>query len=70
MNAHASTEKKSDDSMDSFYEELGQVFNNFPEYHMDILLTYFNANWQERIFSNQQLGMIFYIRIVMIMVLE
>jgi len=28
--------------MDSFYEELEKVFN-FPKYHMEILLRYFNA---------------------------
>jgi exonuclease III len=37
------TEKKSDDSKDSFYEELEQVFNHFPKYHMKILLGDFNA---------------------------
>jgi hypothetical protein len=27
---HAPTEEKSDDSKDSFYEELEQVFDHFP----------------------------------------
>jgi hypothetical protein len=45
---HASTEEKNDDSLDSFYEKLGQVFNNFPKYHMDILLTYFNTKFARK----------------------
>ena len=43
LNAHAPTEKKSDDSKDRFYEELKQVFYHFPEYHLKILLRDFNA---------------------------
>jgi hypothetical protein len=34
----APSEEKSDDSKGSFYEELEQVFDLFPEYHMKILL--------------------------------
>jgi len=41
--AHAPTEKKSDGSNDRFHEELKQVFNHFPKYHMIILLEDFNA---------------------------
>ena len=40
---HAPNEEKSDDSKDSFYEELEQVFNHFPKYHMKILFGDFNA---------------------------
>jgi exonuclease III len=43
LNMHAPTEEKSDDSKDSFYEELVQVFYHFPKYHMKILLGDFNA---------------------------
>ena len=43
MNVHAPSEEKSDDSKDSFYEELEQVVNHFPKYHMKILLGDFNA---------------------------
>jgi hypothetical protein len=43
LNVHAPTEEKSDDSKDSFYEELEQVFGHVPEYHMKILLGDFNA---------------------------
>ena len=70
MNIHAPSEEKSDDTNDSFYEELEQVFNHLPKYHMEILLGDFNEKWRERIFSNLQLGMRVYIMIVMIMVLE
>ena len=45
-------------------------FYHFPKYHIKILLGDFNAKWGERIFSNRQLEMRVYIRIVMIMVLE
>ena len=70
LNVHEQSEDKSDDSKDSFYEELEQVFVYFPRYHMKSLLGDFNANWGERIFSNRQLGVRVYIRIVMIMELE
>jgi hypothetical protein len=40
---HAPTEEKGDDSKGSFYEELEEFFDNFPKYHMKILLGDFNA---------------------------
>jgi hypothetical protein len=43
LNVHAPTEDKDDDIKDSFYEELEQVFDQFPMYHMKILLGDFNA---------------------------
>jgi hypothetical protein len=43
LNVHAPSEDESDDSKDSFYEELEQVFDNFPRYHMKIVLGDFNA---------------------------
>jgi len=43
VNVHAPSEEKSDDSKDSFYEELGQVFDHFPKYHMKMVLGDFNA---------------------------
>jgi endonuclease/exonuclease/phosphatase family metal-dependent hydrolase len=43
LNAHVPTEEKSDNSKDSFYEELEEVFDHFPKYHMKILLGDFNA---------------------------
>ena len=44
LNEHAPSEEKSDDSKDSFCEELEQVFDHFPKYHMEILLD-FNAKF-------------------------
>jgi len=38
LNVHAPSDEKSDDSKDSFYEELEQVFDHFCRYHMKILL--------------------------------
>jgi hypothetical protein len=40
---HAPTEDKDDDIKDSFYDELEQIFDQFPRYHMKILLGDFNA---------------------------
>jgi hypothetical protein len=42
LNVHAPTEDKIDDMKDSFYEEIGPVFDKFPKYSMKILLD-FNA---------------------------
>jgi hypothetical protein len=41
---HAPSEDKDDDIKDSFYEELEQVFDQFPRYHMKILVGDFIAN--------------------------
>jgi hypothetical protein len=38
VNVHAPCEDMSDDIKDSFYEELGRVFDQFPRYNMKILL--------------------------------
>jgi hypothetical protein len=43
LNVHAPTEDKIDDIKDRFYEELEQVFDKLPKYHMKILLGDFNA---------------------------
>ena len=52
VNVHAPSEEKSDESKDSFYEELEQVFDHFPKYHMKILLGDFNAKvGRENIFK-------------------
>ena len=60
LNVHAPSEEKSDESKDSFYEELEQVFDYLPKYHMKILLGDFNAKVGRRAF----------IRIVMILVFD
>ena len=67
---HEPREEKCDDSKDRFYEELGQVFGHFAKYHMKILLGYFNVKVAREKFSNRQMGMRVYIRIVMKVVLE
>jgi len=41
LNVHTQSEEKSDDSKDSFYEELEQIFDHFPKYHMKILFRRF-----------------------------
>ena len=52
LNVHAPSEDKRDDSKDSFYEELEQVFHHFSRYHMKILLGDFNAKvGRENIFK-------------------
>jgi hypothetical protein len=43
LNVHVPCEDKGDDVKDSFYEELGRVFDQFPRYDMKILLDDFNA---------------------------
>ena len=43
VNVHAPSEGKSDELKDSFYEELEQVFDHFPKYHIKMLLGVFNA---------------------------
>jgi len=49
---HAPSEDKSNDSKDSFYEELEQIFEYFPRYHTKILLGDFNAKvGRENIFK-------------------
>jgi hypothetical protein len=40
---HAPREDTSDDIKDTFFEELGRVFDQFPRYDMKILLGDFNA---------------------------
>jgi hypothetical protein len=37
-NFHAPTEDKIDEVKNSFYKELGSIFNKFPKYHMKVLL--------------------------------
>jgi hypothetical protein len=43
MNVHAPTEDKDDVIKDSLYEELEQVFDQLPRYHMKNLMGDFNA---------------------------
>ena len=49
VNVHAPSEEKSDESKDSFYE---QVFDHFPKYYMKMLLGDFNGKvGRENIFK-------------------
>jgi hypothetical protein len=48
---HATTEDKDDVIKDSFYEELEQVFDQFPRYHMKILLDFNAKVGRENIFK-------------------
>jgi len=64
------SEEKSNDSKDSFWEELDQVFEHFPKYYITILLGDINAklrrdNIFKPIIRNDSLC-----KEVMIMVLE
>jgi len=43
LNVHAPTEDKIDGMKDSFNEQLERVLNQFPRYHMKILLGDFSA---------------------------
>jgi len=43
VNVHAPSEDKNEELKDRFYEELEEVFDHFPKYHMKILLGDFNA---------------------------
>ena len=70
LNVHAPSEEKSDDTKESFYVELEQVFNHFHKYHMKTVSGDFNAKVGTENSFNRQLGMRVYIRIVMIMMLE
>ena len=56
VNVHAPSEEKSEESKDSFYEELEQVFDHFSKYHMKILLGDFNANVGRENFFKPTIG--------------
>jgi exonuclease III len=43
LNVHAPNEDKDEVTKEGFFEELEQVFNQFPRYHMKILMGDFNA---------------------------
>jgi exonuclease III len=53
LNVHALTEDKDDVIKDSFYEELEQVFDQFPRYYMKILLGDFNTKAGRKDILNQ-----------------
>ena len=53
---HEPGEEKSVDSKGSFYEELEQVFDHFPKYHMKNLLGDFNAKVARENIFNPTIG--------------
>ena len=53
---NAPVEEKSDESKDSFYEELQQVFKHLHKYHMNILLGDFNAKVGNEKFFKPTIG--------------
>jgi hypothetical protein len=61
------TEDKTDNVKDSFYEELEHVFDKFSKYHMEILLGDFNAKVGRETFFKTQFRMKVYMKLVMIM---
>jgi hypothetical protein len=63
LNVHAPTQDKIGDVMNSLYEELERVFDNFPTYHMKILLGHFSAKVGKENIFNQQLGMNVYTKL-------
>jgi len=69
FNVRAPIENNNDDSKDSFYEELEQIFNLFPKYRMKIQLGYCNEKLEREDIFKPTIGMRVDIRIVMIMVL-
>ena len=56
LNVYAPSEEKSNDSKDSFCEELEQVFYHFPKYDMKILLGDFNAKLEGKDIFKQTVG--------------
>ena len=66
LNVREPSEEKSDNSKDSFYEELEKVFDNFPKYHIKMILGDFNVEVGRENILNRQLGMRVYIRRVML----
>jgi hypothetical protein len=52
---HEPTEQESDDSKDSFYEELQQVFDYSPKYNLKTLLGDSNTKLRGRYFQADSL---------------
>jgi hypothetical protein len=67
LNIHTPTEDKIDDLKDMFYEELEHVFDNFPKYHMEILLGDSNIKVGREDIFKPTIG---YTKLVMIMELK
>jgi hypothetical protein len=70
LNLHDPYEDKGDEVKNSFYEELGRVFDHFPRYGMKILLGDFNAKVTGKISSNRRSETRVFMKLVMTMELE
>jgi lipoate synthase len=57
LNVHALFEDKSDDAKDNFYEELEYISDQFPKYHMEILLQDFSAKLNICLSHEQNAGL-------------
>ena len=69
LNMHAPTEEKSDASKDTSYEELEQVFNHFPQFHIKFCQEMLMHSGDRGYFQTDN-GMRVNIRTVMMLVLE
>jgi hypothetical protein len=58
-------EDKGDNVKESFYVELGRVFDQFPRYDMKIILGAFNAKVGRKIPSNRRSETRVYMKLVM-----
>jgi hypothetical protein len=57
LNVHETTEDKSDDMKNRFYEELESVLDQFPKYHMKILFGDFTEKkWVQKVFPTRNRG--------------
>jgi hypothetical protein len=50
------SEEKSDNTKDSFYEELEQVFDHFPKYRVKLLLADYNTKLEREDIFKQTTG--------------
>jgi hypothetical protein len=70
VNVHAQCEDTRDDIKDSFYEELGRVFDQCPKCNLKILLDDFNAKVGREDIFKPTIGMRVRTKLVLIMKLE
>jgi hypothetical protein len=67
LNVPAPTQDKCDDTKNSFHEEIERVLDQFPQYHMKIFEEISMQTWVRKTFSNRQLEMTVYTKLVMVM---
>jgi exonuclease III len=70
LNVHATCEDKGGDEKDSYYEELGRVFDQFRRYNTKIILDDFKAQVCRKKISNQRSETTVYMKLIMKMELE